>query len=104
MLTAAPILPLLIELDSYCFLFTSDPARMLAETHFLSPDNCARLYNLLRTEDPTDCGAYAASQKLRKNNKLASVEFSIIECQHAGMKDMLTQITLRKKEPRGEYP
>ena len=79
-------------------------ADMLTKAHPLSRNNYVRIHNFLRTGDLTDRRAYAAAQKLRKNNRLASPEFSIIERQHAGMKDMPVQITPRKKEPTGKYP
>ena len=77
---------------------------MLTKAPLLSPNNYVRIHNFLRTDDLTDRGAYTASQKLRKNNRLASAKFSITELQHAGMKDMPVQIRPRKKEPTGEYP
>lgn len=79
-------------------------ADMLTKAHLLSPNNYVRIHNFLRTDGLTDRRAYTTVQKLRKNNKLASAEFSITECQHAGMKDMPVQIRLQKKEPTGEYP
>ena len=79
-------------------------ADMLTKAHLLSPNNYVRIHNFLRTDGLTDRGAYTASQKLRKNNKLASAECSIIERQHAEMKDMPAQIRPQKKEPTGEYP
>lgn len=79
-------------------------ADMLTKSHLLLPNNYVRIHNFLRTDGLTDCRAYTAAQKLRKNNKLASAAFSIIERQHAEMKDMLVQIRPQKKEPTGEYP